>query len=143
MVKCFNGGECTPNKCPYYLPTINNCGFAILGINRVEANPFKPVKQQENPSDQDWTPGKYVGFKGTILQAYSPKKGTRADGTEWMLRRVTVDVDGKEVDLALWGDFAEAEVFEGRSIAVDGALVKEPYKGRTQVSTTRRTKVYL
>lgn len=145
MVKCFNGYDCSPDTCEYYLKELNDCGFAVLGINKVARSPFKRVTPQSKPTatKQNWKPGEYVSFKGTVKRGYSLKKGFRMDGTEWTLRRITVATDSGDVDLALWEDFAQMEISEGENITVENALVKDPYKGRIQISTVKNTKIYI
>lgn len=148
--KCFNGGDCILTACPYFIKSIEDCGFTLLGINKGEVNPFKPIKKAPQgealiPHGQrSWNPGETVNVTGVVKQLFDERTGKRADGTQWRMRKLVLDLDGTgEVDVALWGEFADISVSEGQRVGFEALRVREPYKGRVQLSTVRNTKMYV
>lgn len=90
-----------------------------------------------------WSVGDYVDVTGPLLNSPVEKTGTRKDGTQWVLTKFTLNVDGEEIGVALWDDLSyESQGLQaGDTIALQGIRVNKPYQEQTQLGSAKNTEL--
>jgi len=142
IIICFNGQECIYAECPIYSAETDMCKLELFKKTGARGKPIQRTIKDEPQLKPSYIEGKYINVTGTIVSEPETKTGTRADGTEWRMKRFDMEVDGEGVTMALWDSFADADIVKGKKVSLEGVKVNKPYQDRVQLGTAKHTKIH-